>query len=101
MDLPKISLANSRQNIRKLVKNGLVIRKPNVIHSRSRVNRRLDAKERVATPVTVKKGTTEARMPQKSYGSVVHVYFVVCCVNTVNQIKLINIVPRTIHASKR
>merc|ERR1712167_102278 len=52
----EISLANSRQNIRKLVKDGLVIRKPNVIHSRSRVNRRLYGK---------RKGTAEARMPQK------------------------------------
>ncbi|CAA6664823.1 unnamed protein product [Spirodela intermedia] len=32
----EISMANSRQNIRKLVKDGFVIRKPTKIHSRSR-----------------------------------------------------------------
>ena len=62
----EISLANSRQNIRKLVKDGLVIRKPNVIHSRSRVNRRLDAKRKGRhTGYGKRKGTAEARMPQK------------------------------------
>ena len=52
--------------IRKLVKDGLVIRKPNVIHSRSRVNRRLDAKRKGRhTGYGKRKGTAEARMPQK------------------------------------
>ncbi|CAM9900316.1 unnamed protein product, partial [Discosporangium mesarthrocarpum] len=43
-EVNEISLANSRQNIRKLVKDGLVIKKPQVVHSRSRVNARLEAK---------------------------------------------------------
>ena len=62
----EISLANSRQNIRKLVKDGLVIKKPNVIHSRSRVTRRLEAKAKGRhTGFGKRKGTAKARMPQK------------------------------------
>lgn len=41
-----IALANSRQNIRKLVKDGLIIRKPEIVHSRARVNERLAAKRK-------------------------------------------------------
>merc|ERR1712179_146761 len=33
----EIANANSRQNIRKLIKDGLIIKKPTVIHSRARV----------------------------------------------------------------
>ena len=43
-EVNEISMANSRQNIRKLVKDGFVIRKPTVIHSRSRAIRRNDEK---------------------------------------------------------
>ena len=42
----EIANANSRQNVRKLVKDGLIIRKPHVIHSRSRVKRALEAKRK-------------------------------------------------------
>lgn len=42
----EIANANSRQNIRKLVKDGLIIRKPQAIHSRSRVRRALEAKRK-------------------------------------------------------
>ena len=42
----EIANANSRQNGRKLVKDGLIIRKPQVIHSRSRVKRALEAKRK-------------------------------------------------------
>lgn len=42
----EIANANSRQNVRKLVKDGLIIRKPQVIHSRSRVKRALEAKRK-------------------------------------------------------
>ena len=42
----EIANANSRQNVRKLVKDGLIIRKPHVIHSRSRVRRALEAKRK-------------------------------------------------------
>ena len=36
----EIKMANSRFNVRKLLKDGLVIRKPQVIHSRDRVSKR-------------------------------------------------------------
>lgn len=42
----EIANANSRQNIRKLIKDGLVIKKPHTIHSRSRVRRALAAKRK-------------------------------------------------------
>ncbi|CAA7401425.1 unnamed protein product [Spirodela intermedia] len=42
----EISMANSRQNIRKLVKDGFVIRKPTKIHSRSRARRAMEAKRK-------------------------------------------------------
>nr|Q08066.1 RecName: Full=Large ribosomal subunit protein eL19; AltName: Full=60S ribosomal protein L19 [Zea mays] len=35
-EVSEISMANSRQNIRKLVKDGFIIKKPHKIHSRSR-----------------------------------------------------------------
>lgn len=34
------------QSVRKLIKDGLIIRKPQVIHSRSRVRRSLEAKRK-------------------------------------------------------
>merc|ERR1711934_27227 len=45
-EISEISMANSRLNIRKLIKDGFVIRKPTVIHSRDRVRRRLVAKRK-------------------------------------------------------
>merc|ERR1711871_580111 len=45
-EVNEISMANSRQNIRKLVKDGFVIRKPCKIHSRARVTRRLESKRK-------------------------------------------------------
>ena len=62
----EISMANSRQNIRKLVKDGFVIRKPVVVHSRSRVMRRLEAKRKGRhTGYGKRKGTANARLPFK------------------------------------
>lgn len=62
----EISMANSRQNIRKLIKDGFVIRKPVVVHSRARVNRHLDAKRKGRhTGLGKRKGTANARMPMK------------------------------------
>lgn len=62
----EISMANSRQNIRKLIKDGFVIRKPVVVHSRSRVLRRLEAKRKGRhTGHGKRRGTKEARMPMK------------------------------------
>jgi large subunit ribosomal protein L19e len=42
----EISVANSRQNIRKLIKDGFIIRKPQVVHSKSRHNRHMEAKSK-------------------------------------------------------
>eukprot|EP00126_Sphaerothecum_destruens_P013907 Sdes_comp23813_c0_seq1m21961 len=63
----EISNANSRQGVRKLVKDGLIIRKPQAIKSRSRVNRRLEAKRKGRhSGVGHRKGGSEARMPTKT-----------------------------------
>merc|ERR1711871_152119 len=65
-EVNEISMANSRQNIRKLVKDGFVIRKPCKIHSRARVTRRLEAKRKGRyTGYGKRRGTRDARMPQK------------------------------------
>lgn len=65
-EINEISMANSRQNIRKLVKDGYVIRKPVVIHSRSRVHRKNAAKRKGRhMGLGKRKGTSEARLPTK------------------------------------
>merc|ERR1712139_78478 len=65
-EVNEISMANSRQNIRKLVKDGFVIKKPCKIHSRARVTRRLEAKRKGRyTGYGKRRGTKDARLPQK------------------------------------
>jgi large subunit ribosomal protein L19e len=65
-EVNEIHNANSRQNFRKLIKDGYVIRKPNAIHSRARVNKRNEAKAKGRHTGTGKrKGTREARFPSK------------------------------------
>ncbi|XP_051213705.1 large ribosomal subunit protein eL19y isoform X1 [Lolium perenne] len=92
-EVNEISMANSRQNIRKLVKDGFIIRKPQKIHSRSRARRAHEAKQKgrhsgygmqVQTSFTLyhcitfelyiyltcyfsgkRRGTREARLPTK------------------------------------
>ena len=65
-EVNEISMANSRQNIRKLVKDGFVIRKPPTIHSRARVRRNLAAKRKGRhTGAGKRRGTREARLPTK------------------------------------
>ena len=62
----EISMANSRFNIRKLIKNGLINRKPEKMHSRARVRRNLDDKRKGRhTGIGKRRGTAEARMPTK------------------------------------
>ena len=62
----EIGNANSRQNIRKLVKDGLIIRKPVAVHSRARVRKNIIARRKGRHTGTGKrKGTANARMPQK------------------------------------
>eukprot|EP00038_Savillea_parva_P005782 m.159953 g.159953 ORF g.159953 m.159953 type:complete len:194 (-) comp11882_c0_seq1:41-622(-) len=63
----EISNANSRQNVKKLVKNGLIIKKQAVVHSRSRANRHAAAKRKGRhTGYGKRRGTKNARMPTKT-----------------------------------
>mmetsp|Transcript_5820 Transcript_5820/g.9006 ORF Transcript_5820/g.9006 Transcript_5820/m.9006 type:complete len:226 (+) Transcript_5820:99-776(+) len=65
-EMTNIGLANSRQNIRKLAKDGLVIKKPPIMHSRARVLARNEAKSKGRhTGVGKRKGTANARLPFK------------------------------------
>merc|ERR1711972_851961 len=52
----EIGMANSRFTIKKLLKDGLIMRKPEKIHSRARVRKNLIAK---------RKGSHNSRMPSK------------------------------------
>ncbi|KAK8338691.1 hypothetical protein V6Z12_A09G268100 [Gossypium hirsutum] len=53
-------------NVRKLVKDGFIIRKPTKIHSRSRARRMKDAKRKGRhSGYGKRKGTREARLPTK------------------------------------
>merc|ERR1719295_371775 len=62
----EIANANSRQNIRKLVKDGLIIRKPVQVHSRARVRKDAEARRKGRHMGHGKrKGTANARMPSK------------------------------------
>merc|ERR1740138_1414544 len=65
-EVNEISMANSRQNIRKLVKDGFVIKKPQVIHSRARFSHRIEAKRKGRHTGTGKRlGAKCARMPEQ------------------------------------
>jgi large subunit ribosomal protein L19e len=62
----EIGNANSRQHIKKLFKDGHIIAKPTVIHSRARTRDTLAAKRKGRhTGPGKRKGTAEARMPSK------------------------------------
>lgn len=62
----EIAQANSRSGVRKLLKDGHIIVKPTVIHSRART-REHAASKRLGrhTGAGKRKGTSEARMPTK------------------------------------
>ena len=63
-EVSEISNANSRQTIRKLVADGLIIRKPVTMHSRARARAHTDAKRLGRHKGFGKrKGTADARMP--------------------------------------
>jgi len=63
-EINEIANANSRQNIRKLIKDGLIIRKPVAVHSRARVRKNALARRKGRHMGTGKrKGTANARMP--------------------------------------
>jgi large subunit ribosomal protein L19e len=63
-EINQLSTANSRQNIRKLAKDGLIIRKPDNAASRFRV-RQMAAAKRAGrhTGTGKRRGTADARMP--------------------------------------
>merc|ERR1712007_205142 len=63
-EVNEISMANSRLNIRKLAKDGLVIKKPAKVHSRYSVRKHLAAKRKGRhTGLGKRVGSKEARMP--------------------------------------
>jgi len=65
-EVNEISMANSRQNIRKLKKDGFIMRKPQKVHSRARTNAWAEAKRKGRhTGHGKRKGAKEARMPVK------------------------------------
>ncbi|KRX90708.1 60S ribosomal protein L19 [Trichinella pseudospiralis] len=54
------------QNIRKLVKDGLIIKKPVAVHSRARTRKRLEARRKGRhMGIGKRRGTANARMPSK------------------------------------
>ncbi|XP_070501890.1 large ribosomal subunit protein eL19 [Chironomus tepperi] len=62
----EIGNTNSRQNIRKLIKDGLIIKKPVVVHSRFRVRKNTIARRKGRhCGYGKRKGTANARMPVK------------------------------------
>ncbi|KAK3987256.1 putative cytosolic 60S ribosomal protein Rpl19, partial [Cladorrhinum sp. PSN332] len=65
-EVSEISNANSRQTIRKLVADGLIIKKPVTMHSRSRA-RELNLARRIGRHrgFGKRKGTADARMPEQ------------------------------------
>ena len=64
-EMTEISNANSRQTIRKLVRDGLIIKKPVTMHSRARA-RELNEARRIGRHrgLGKRKGTKDARMPR-------------------------------------
>merc|ERR1712070_213758 len=63
-EVNEISMANSRLNIRKLAKDGLVIKKPQKVHSSYSVRKHLAAKRLGRHTGTGKRiGTKDSRMP--------------------------------------
>lgn len=65
-EIAEVALANSRKNIRKLFKDGLIMRRQVHMHSRSRVQRYQEAKRKGRhTGHGKRKGAKDARMPQK------------------------------------
>jgi len=65
-EMSEISNANSRQTVRKLVSDGLIIRKPATMHSRSRTRALATAKRAGRhTGFGKRKGTADARMPSQ------------------------------------
>jgi|ERR1719148_237984 len=65
-EVNEISLANSRRNIARLHRDGLIIKKPPIVHSRARCNAYNEAKKKGRhTGIGKRKGTANARLPFK------------------------------------
>merc|ERR1712176_1271717 len=65
-EINEIANANSRANIRKLIKDGLVIKKPVAVHSRSRVRANNEARRKGRhSGFGKRKGTANARTNQR------------------------------------
>merc|ERR1712113_1160170 len=65
-EINEIANANSRANVRKLIKDGLVIKKPVAVHSRSRVRANNEARRKGRhSGFGKRKGTADARTCQK------------------------------------
>lgn len=65
-EIAEVALANSRKNIRKLFKDGLIMRRQVHMHSRSRIQAYHEAKRKGRHSGHGKRrGTKDARMPQK------------------------------------
>ena len=65
-EITEIHNANSRKNLRKLVSDGYVMKKPNAIHSRARVKAYHEARAKGRhTGHGKRRGTREARFPTK------------------------------------
>jgi large subunit ribosomal protein L19e len=61
-----IALANSRQNVRKLIKDGFIVKRPNLMHSKARHQRHMAAKAKGRhTGFGKREGSRNARMPYK------------------------------------
>ena len=61
-EISEIGNANSRQNVRKLIKDGFAIKKPAAVHSRSRVREAAEARRKGRhTGHGKRKGTKDAR----------------------------------------
>ncbi|XP_038193552.1 60S ribosomal protein L19-like [Arvicola amphibius] len=62
----EITNANSRQQIQKLIKDGLIIRKPVTVHSRTRCRKNTLAQRKGRKMgIGKRKGTANAQMPEK------------------------------------
>nr|CAH7759377.1 unnamed protein product [Callosobruchus chinensis] len=65
-EVNEIANSNSRQNIRKLIKDGLIIKKPVAVHSRARVRKNTEARRKGRhCGFGKRKGTANARTPRK------------------------------------
>jgi large subunit ribosomal protein L19e len=61
-----IGLANSRQNVRKLIKDGFIVKRPNAIHSKARHRLHVAAKAKGRhSGFGKREGTRNARTPYK------------------------------------